>query len=419
MKMVRLSVCTVAALYMLIGCAAQPKGELFDPREVQSASAYKFWDAKLPLVPGDAAHRCYLIDENLYVISEQGELFALQADTGLLRWTRKIAEPQFTVYRPSHLDTGDDSGPLAIATTRNLLIFDRYSGDEVARFPMPFAPGSGPVGDGTRIYMGSADGHMYSMLWRHATGSRLLDRWRIVAGGPVTAMPTLRDGRTLIFASQGGQVISCDSLDKSFIWGWRNREGIFGDPFVDDSGVYVAGADRSLYRLDVRTGRQLWRHRFPAPLVEGPVVSRFTCYQSCPGEGLFAIDVDSGEVKWQRKDGICFVASRPGEAVIRTTGQTLDVVDDASGETKRSIGAQHVCDTAVNVYGDSVFAVAADGRVACLKPAGVPYLKRQEVAAARTVLDRPANRSGEIASRSAGSVEEDRDPLRSRYDSGN
>ena len=158
-------------------------------------------------------------------------------------------------------------------------------------------------------------------------------------------------------------------------------------------GVRIA----SFFRLDPVTGQAIWRYRFPYPLEQGPTVANFTCYQFCPNEGLTAIDIDdASKPKWQRADALSLLTTRGGEAVIRTDAGMIEVVDNQTGETKRSFPAEDVIVSLGNRQGDALYLITADGRINCVRPEGIPYLRHQEIEAARAVLNRPPQQTADI-----------------------
>lgn len=378
-------------LLIVAGCARsmRPASEyLVEPQAAQAAASYLYWQAQLPLRAGDSVKRCHLVDDNLYVLTVLGDVYALHADQGLIRWHAGLTVKDYTVYRPSHLWTPTDDGPVVFVTTNDVRVLDRYSGDEKLRAVLPFPAGSGAVGDATRLYLGSSDGHMYSLLWCHPFGDRPMQRWVVATGGPVTAAPVLREG-SLFFATSRGAIASSDPLTNEKNWIFRTQGAISADLLVDDYSVYAASEDRSLYRVDRATGRLLWRHRFPKPLTTSPAVADFVVYQHCPTMGLVALDMDSGEQKWAREDATEFLSAMAGEAAILTTGLTVDIVDTQTGQTKRRFALEGATMAAANLESDAVYVASPDGRVACIRSKSVPYLRQQEVYAARAYLNRP------------------------------
>ena len=119
--------------------------------------------------------------------------------------------------------------------------------------------------------------------------------------------------------------------------------------------------------------------------------------------------------------GRAFVAHTRGRDVVFTRDRRVLVVDRDSGEVLHGIDADSVIATVTNVRDEAVYLLGRDGRVLCAKPVSVPYLRSQEVTAARQRLNlRPigvaetARRAFIDASEVAEPVGDD--PLRSRRD---
>ncbi len=379
-------------LYVIVaGVAGQQTpatgSPLVSEAALQQAGFIKFWEAQVPLVAGDTVRDAYLVDEALYVVSTFGSVFSIKADVGLLRWGAKLTEADYRIYHPAHLQEGD--GLVVVPTTTAVFIYDRFSGDLKHRFRPEFAIGSSAVGNGNNLFMGGADGKFYSLRLDSRYPERPVKRWEVLAGGPVTATPVLYDRDTLLFASQSGSIFSCLASDKTLRWSYRTGGPINGDPAVDDSGVYVASTDRSLFKLHGGIGTVLWRVRFPRPLTEGPTVVAQTVYQFCPDQGLTVLDAMSGHEKWRIEDGRTLAAHSPDGDVVFSTRNLLRVVQHENGEVLATVETPSVFKAVSNTQDGSVYLLGRDGRVLCTRLDDAPYLRRQQMMAARRQLNQP------------------------------
>lgn len=380
--------CLVVAA--VVGQRASVAGSpLVSEAALQQAGFNKVWEAQVPLVADDTIRDAYLVDEALYIVSIFGSIFSLKADVGLLRWGAKLTEADYRIYPPAHLRQSDGAGPVVVPTTTAVFIYDRYSGDLEYRFKPEFAIGSAAVGIGNNLFMGGADGRFYALRLDPRYPERPIHRWEVLAGGPVTATPVLYDRDTILFASQGGKVFSCLAGDKTFRWSFRADGAINGDPTVDDSGVYVASTDRSLYKLHRGIGTVLWRARFPRPLTEGPKVAAQTVFQYCPEKGLAALDAMTGREKWRMEDGRTLAAHSPNGDVVFSTSNLLRVVNHENGEAFATVETPSVFKVVSNTQDGSVYLLGRDGRVLCTRLDDSPYLRRQQVMAAKQQLNQP------------------------------
>lgn len=364
---------------------------LIDDAELQQVGLTRFWEAKLPLTKGDVLQDAYLVDEALYVVSRNGRVFALKADVGLLRWGESPVERNHRIYPPRHLRQEGSSGPVVIPTAIGVFVMDRFTGQVRQRFSPPFVIGSAAVGYDNMLFAGGADGRFYSLQLDHPTSPEPPKRWEVLSGGPVTAAPLLYDGDTLLFASRTGTVLACLASDKTYRWSFKAGGAIEGDPAIDDTGVYISSADRSLYKLHRGIGEQIWRARFPSPLVEGPIATAQTVYQYCQGHGLTALDAATGKEKWRIAEGRTLAAHSAAGDVVTTTDAHLLVVDHDSGKVMGSIAAGEVTGAVSNPGDDSVYLLGTAGRVSCVRLDSVPYLRRQQVIAAKQALNQSPN----------------------------
>ncbi|MBU0717238.1 MAG: PQQ-binding-like beta-propeller repeat protein [Planctomycetes bacterium] len=406
------------------GKADAARGGLIDLAAIGEVGLTQYWEAHIPLADGSTVARAYLVDDALYVVSTSGTVFALTAEMGLIRWAANLADRDSRIYQPAHVQTGDAAEVLVIPLPGELLILDRFSGEGVARIPVEFAVGSAVVGYGQALFMGGLDARFYSIAWSDRGGGQFLKRWEVRTGGPVTATPVLYGDGKLVFASQNGTVYSCSAGDKALNWTYRTGGVILGDLVVDDTGVYVAGLDRSLHKVDLESGELLWRVRTPAPLAEGPALTSHTVYQHCRGQGVLAIDAYTGAEKWRVRDGCQFVAHIAGKAAVRTEDNHLLLVEQSSGKPVRTfeLGASATVVTAPQA--EALYILGAGGHVLCIRPADVPHLQPRQITAARAGLRRPpveADAEVDEVVRGAGGDESDQqlgDPLRSRRDPG-
>ncbi len=408
---------------LMIAClatavSAEPKSPLVSDGDLQAAGMSRYWQAHLPISPGDSLDKIYRVDEALYVTTDHGVLYAVTADTGLVRWAQKVAGEDHQIYPPSHVRTTSGTGPTIVTTTTSVFIYDRYSGVLIQSFEPTFAAGSAAVADGGVLYMGSAAGRFYSL---QLASPEPFKRWEVLADGPITTTPILYDRDTLLFVGQRGTAYSCVASDKTLNWRVRPGGTVMTDVAVDESGVYLASLDRSLYKVDLESGRLAWRVRLPNPLTEGPVAASQTVYQYCVDNGLSAIDAETGTERWRHPDGRTFVAHARGGDLVLTVDRRLLVVDHESGEVRHVVDAPAVTAALSNTLDDAAYMYSGDGRVLCVRLDSVPYLRRQQVLSARQVLNQPPEvasgaTGGDEAAKSSQAGRRTDDPLRSRRD---
>ena len=401
----------------------KPQRPLVDKEALRGSGLARYWRAQLPMATGDQLERVELLDDTLYAVTDMGSVFAVTADTGLIRWGRKITEPDYVIYSPTHIRNARGTGPVIIPTTTDVRIYDRYSGDLLEQFSPPFAVSGSVLGSRGLLFMGSGEGKVYSFQLNPREGQAPFKRWEVMAGGPVTAALVLFGEDGLVFASQSGSVFFCRASDKTLQWSVRTAGAITGDPAIDEDGVYIASADRSLYKFHIGTGRTLWRHQFPSPLDRGPMVIGDTVYQTCNRAGLVALDVDTGKERWRYEAADELVAHTTRGDVVYTVDRRLVILDHEDGRVLHELAVPAVTGVVSNARTPAAYLFNGDGRLLSVRLHDVPYLRRQQLIAAQRGLNRPPQSSdgarGDAQATRAGNTRNtSNDPFRSRRDGG-
>lgn len=392
-------------------------------RDLDRLGYTKQWELQLDIGRG-AVKQAYLLDDTLYVVTDEGDVHAIQAGVGLSRWSQNLTSSVYPIYAPSHFFGAGDRPLVVFATGPRTVIIDRYAGDIVADMPLNKAIAGAAVADAENLYFGSNDGHFYAMIWSDPRSSTAVFRWRVIAGGPVTASPVLvNEGKDVVFASQGGSVYNCTTGFKILNWSYATEGPIVCDFVAQPSGTYVASTDRSLYKLETASGALRWRARFHEPLQNAPVVSGETVLQPTAREGLVALNDDNGERLWNVADADGFLCRNLDQFVLSSGKTGLLVVDAESGEQQSSLTMTGSVIGVPNHEDDAVYLVTPRGSVMCAKPVGTPRLTPEDVALARRGLHK-AVRSAPAEEPAVEKEEEHRrsdmvdmdDPLRSPSD---
>jgi hypothetical protein len=112
-----------------------------------------------------------------------------------------------------------------------------------------------------------------------------------------------------------------------------------------------------------------------------------TLFQFCEGEGITALDVDSGDRLWQVKEAGDVVGTGIDHVSLYApaTREILKVqMSDGEIVVRRRLplGLMPVR----NIGDDTLYLATRDGRMLCGKPVGKPYLTPEELALARRAM---------------------------------
>ncbi|RYG89821.1 quinoprotein [Loktanella sp. IMCC34160] len=231
-------------------------------------------------------------DGLVYVVSRDSRAWAIEADTGRIRWTIDGA--------PSASGFGGGAG---VAVTGELAFFPFPSGEVLAAFPrgglrrwssvvtgQRLGSAAATVSDiaadpvvvGNRLYVGNSSGRVVAM--EAATGDRL---WTATEGAVGPVWPA---GDSLFFINDRNELVRMDSGDGGVVWriqlptfeeGRERRQKTlyahFG-PIIAGGRVIVASSDGALRQFDPASGALIGQVEIPGGAASNPVVAGQVLY---------------------------------------------------------------------------------------------------------------------------------------------
>jgi outer membrane protein assembly factor BamB len=231
----------------------------------------------------------------LYVPSEDGDVYAVDAATGAQRWAFRTGGPVWST--PA-------------------------------------------VADGT-VVVGSTDDRVYALDAR--TGR---ERWRFATGSDVVSSPAVAGG--LVYVGSDDHRVYALSLRTGRVrWAFTTGDRASGSPVVAGGTVYTGSNDGRLYALDAATGAKRWSYAGDAWVWAAPAVAGGRVYFTTTGSAgaltsngsggrLYALDAATGALDWQT-DGAFNGLSSPvvdGGQVVATSYAAVEAFDAATGASR-------------------------------------------------------------------------------------
>ncbi len=188
----------------------------------------------------------------VYVGDWRGRVYALDEQTGRVRWT-------FQGHGRVKGAVSLSGDRLYVGTYKGYLYaLNPQTGKQIWRTSSQDRLGgrgqfySTPALAYGRVYLGSTDGKVYSF---GATTGKLI--WSQGTGGFVYSSPaTWR--RKVYAGSYSGRFVALDAATGDIVWSFSAGGEISGSPTVLDGVVYFATLKQRTYALDARNGRLLW-----------------------------------------------------------------------------------------------------------------------------------------------------------------
>ncbi len=122
--------------------------------------------------------------------------------------------------------------------------------------------------------------------------------WSLAGIGDVEASPAIV-GDSVYVASSYGNMYRLNARTGAQIWiNFKIQGSISSSPAVADGKVYVGAMDGRVYCLDAETGSQLWNYTTGGWIGSSPVVAESRVYVGSSDGNLYCFDGVSGSKLW-------------------------------------------------------------------------------------------------------------------------
>ncbi len=216
-----------------------------------------------------------------------------------------------------------------------------------------------PAIDGESLYVMSFDGSLYAlntsngaMRWKFATaGERRFEAKGLHGFTPASqtyfdpfdlylSSPLVVEG-TVYFASGDGNMYAVDAASGEQRWKFKTGDVTHSSPAYADGIVYFGGWDSYFYALDAKTGKEVWKfHGGEDALIHNqvgfqssPAVVNGVVYVGCRDSNVYALDAKTGQEKWKFNNKGSWVITSPavakGKVIFATSDSSLFYALDA------------------------------------------------------------------------------------------
>jgi outer membrane protein assembly factor BamB len=216
---------------------------------------------------GPVRARATVAGDAIYVPSDDGNLYKLDAATGRELWRAMI----------------DAGSPPRVPTTDETSRWDFYS--------------SSATVDQQRVFIGSRNGRIHALDAR--SGEPL---WEVDSGEPVTSTPVVERDR-LFVAGYDGTVRALSTADGRTVWTYDTGQPIPADLALAGGRVLAGSRSYDLVALDAANGQPRWtRYLWFSWVDSAPVVDDGVVYLgSSDATSVFAMELASGQPRWQTR----------------------------------------------------------------------------------------------------------------------
>ncbi|MEU8851946.1 PQQ-binding-like beta-propeller repeat protein [Streptomyces sp. NPDC048564] len=271
-----------------------------------------------------------VVDGTVYVGSNDGNVYALDAATGNRRWLARISRRFFTAIHHSSSPAVVDGTVYIGSKDQKVYALDAATGTPRWTYATGSSVVSSPaVVDGT-VYIGSRDKRVYAL--DAATGT---PRWTHTAGDWVyLSSPAVVDGIVYV-GSRDKRVYALDAATGTPRWTYATGDWVDSSPAVVDGTVYIGSDDKRVYALDAATGTPRWTYATGSSVDSSPAVVDGTVYIGSRDAKVYALDAVTGTPRWAYStDGEVYLSSPAvvdGTVYIGSKDQKVYALDAATG----------------------------------------------------------------------------------------
>ncbi|MFW6146664.1 MAG: PQQ-binding-like beta-propeller repeat protein [Planctomycetota bacterium] len=386
----RSATCVLAACLLTAGCAGTDRDvQPFRTPSLSGTGLEYYWEAPIPTDADETVRRLWRLDEMVYCLTDRRRLIAMDARTGLVRWSYRIEqapEPIFRPYHPAEPVSLPIRSPgkrevrtfdaVMINTLSRLVILDRADGSEIRDLTLTFTASTGGAADGENFYAGAVSGRYHA--FDYDVG---VDTWVLSTGAIIQAPPELH-ARNLYVASEDDKLYATRrGLRPKKVWIATLGASVVAPFHVDNDGCYVAAEDGKIHAFDTFSGEPLWEPfacnaRLTSPIQAGPRA----LFQHAENNVLFAVDARTGRLLWKAPGGLRVLANMDGKVYVLDVDRKLRVYSEELGELQASVPVTGLDVFLANTTAPAIYAATAGGKLFCIRPEGTDPLTPKTLA---------------------------------------
>ncbi|MBC7249381.1 MAG: PQQ-binding-like beta-propeller repeat protein [Anaerolineae bacterium] len=213
----------------------------------------------------------------VYYATNDGMLHAWDSQSQTVMWSTDVS-----ASLDSSISVADDTVYVAGNWQGELLALDTQTGAQRWRMKTNHQGASKAIVVDGILYFGSSDGHLYAV--KAQTGE---EQWRFRTNGPVDGI-SYTEG-TIYIGSEDHHVYAIDSATGKQKWKFKAKDKIVTSPLSGKGAVYFGSLDGHLYAVDAGTGRQIWAFLTGGPINSSPVEADGLIYFGSDDGYLYAV----------------------------------------------------------------------------------------------------------------------------------
>ena len=262
----------------------------------------KLWSYK---TGGIVAAPPTVADGRVYVGSDDGLLYALDAKTGELRWTFETDSKILASAACAAAPNGDGSWILVGSYDNTMYCVDAATGGKLWSYETGnYINGAPAVSDG-RVVFGGCDQIVHVVSLTDGKSVATID-----AGAYIAASAAVADGLAYV-GHYDGELLCVNLADESIAWRYGHQDGdaSFSSPAVGKDRLVFGSRDERVHCVRRRDGKKLWTFRTGGNVDSSPVICGDKVIVGSDDGRLYLLRLANGKKVWSYELGDAIVSS--------------------------------------------------------------------------------------------------------------
>ncbi len=384
----------LSAMVVIAGCGSGDYVQPFEHPDVLERAGLKYyWSLELPLQENEKVEQVWLIDENLYCLSNLNYLWAVDPASGLTKWNARVAGKAQTVFKPAHadgvvlaaktpgiteilsptLEVTEPFDAVLVNTLSKVLVLNRKDGKLVRKIDFNFAANTGGACDGKNFYVGSTDKRCNAIALREEV---LI--WKVATSALLTA-PIVEVGGLIFIGGHDSTLTAAKAGPTSNITWRRHTGGAISTAFaVDSRGCFVGAEDNRIYAFGTTTGQNLWKPFICEGQIRTPIqISQNSVFAYAQDDQFYALNLANGRLRWAMPDGRKVLAVMDGKVYVVGLNQRLFVVDEMLGTLGDGLNLSGMDFLVANTSAPAIYGVNFAGQIRCIRTSDAEYITEE------------------------------------------
>ncbi len=362
-KMLKFRLALIAVVSQIVFTSmlsAQDYAQWLIPRAMVASTELKIvWQFNLPMAQGESLNDMLLCGNRLCTLSSGNYLSCINKADGNVMFANSIAPAGLPV-----VDLESYKSELLTMVGSKLVEISADFGTEKTKTQIDTGVVCPVVRNESFFYIAGADKRIRVL--------RAYDKvkvFEVAAENNSRITSVLAENDFVVFSTEAGNVIRIAPDKAAKIWQFDAPSAVVGPVVHDATSLYFACRDTCVYRIELSSGKLLWKYQTQGVLDTAPQLGGKLVYQCVPGMGLAAIDKQTGKLVWQVKDGAGMLSESGDKTFVVTKGGVLVAMDNAKAKQLYSVNVALPIQYAANTADSRIYIADAQGRIACLEPA--------------------------------------------------